>query len=351
MVRRPFAAAAATAIAIAPLAVVEVQSPAAGRPAQRVAAVAADGAAGGELASELPPGGGRGGVRRASGAMEEAEGEVAERRLEAAQAGEVAGGAGEIDLTGEPRRPRRAPAAGARRQRGEPRHDVGRRGLEPGQQAMAHPIAWRRQDPIGGVVDGREAARGQGRGELAPAQSEERAEDAAVPRQDAGEAVEPAAEEQPQEDGLGLVVGVVRGEDEARAVAIGVLREEGVAAPAGGILDAAAARVELRRVEAGDRRLDAEAGREPTGGVGAAGRSRVEAVVDVEGQGPHSEPWRDGCEPLEERRRVGSAGVGDDDGLVTGGAVREACRDGRRDHRRDVMAGGLAVVARCRWWR
>jgi hypothetical protein len=153
--------------------------------------------------------------------MEEREGERPER---GGEGDEAAAGDGEALRTAAgsegPLHALLDPSPGPRRPRGEPCQALRETGVgrdEVGEKMVAEAVPGWSQVAVGGVVDRLETGGGHGGGEDAPRDAEERADEGAVHRPDAGETRKAAAEEEPQEHRLGLVVEVVSGRDIAGA--------------------------------------------------------------------------------------------------------------------------------------
>ncbi len=170
---------------------------------------------------------------------------------------------------------------------------AGRLGGEVGQELQAEPVARHPGVAVGRVVGRCEAGLRHRRVEHRAAQAEQRphqldsAEETGLLAErpaggDAAEAFETAAEENPQQHGLGLVVGVVGGGYRAGAEALRQLPQEGVAGAAGVGLAAL-----LGRPAAADRGAEeghAEPAGEDGGGGGALAGAGIEAMVEVGGE-------------------------------------------------------------------
>jgi hypothetical protein len=103
---------------------------------------------------------------------------------------------------------------------------------------LAHKVPRRPQVQIRRILDRREPGLFDDPQEILPGNVQERADHGAMDRTDAAEPLPAAAEEQAEEDRLGLVVPVMRGGDPAGVLALADFLEEGVAHPAGGGLGA-----------------------------------------------------------------------------------------------------------------
>lgn len=170
---------------------------------------------------------------------------------------------------------------------------------------------------VGGIVDGIEPRRLDGGQQSGPRQRQEGASDRSMDGPDARQPLDAAAEEEPEEDGLGLVVPVVGGGDPAGAERPAGPFQKGVARPAAGRLGTLAGETgaDVRALaDEGDPQPPGDPGRRVRAGSGAG----IHGMIEMGGGEPDPPGRREAGHPPEEGGRVGAAGEGDEDALARG---------------------------------
>ena len=217
--------------------------------------------------------------------------------------------------------------------------------LQRRQQPVAHPVARHAQGPVGRIVHGSEPRRGHGGQQIRPRQPQEGAHHRAVDRPDPRQPFEAAAEEEPEEHGLRLIVPVVGGGDPAGAERLARPFQEGVARPAAGRLGALAGETGAdvgALADAGDPQPLRDPGRRVRPGAGAG----IHGMIEVGGGEPEPAVRREAGHPPEEGGRIGATGEGDEDALARGErrlVAEEGLQDVEEIHgrRRMVAVTGL----------
>ncbi len=218
---------------------------------------------------------------------------------------------------------------------------------EQGKQFGADAIARALRVAVGGIVTRGEAKLGTDGGCLGTTEGKDGPEEEPCRgarhrgrREDAPHAPDAAAAQEVEEDGLGVVIGGVAGDDGVAGFFFGGEGEELVAHRAGGFFDAAVlARCDLaNRALAGDNRK-AEAGGVLSDEGEVGGGVVAELVVEVCNDEGEAEPFAEGKEKVKDGEGVLATGDGDEEAAAP---VEEALGGGEAfDGPQGCVEGGV----------